>query len=234
MATWLLNEVSHDPAGNDSLFTAAGPDAPHQPAAAPKSGPPVNGPEEAAQPRQQRRSTVETGAGRYRLVRHPGHRSTAPNSRPMLQPNFRPSRSASCAGTTTNPLFPKLREAWTAFQAADYMRARDAVPRSPRHRCEQRGRAARSWRTRRPRRPHRRSPGDVPGCPPGLSRGTPPQPARSQHTAGGRDRPARRERAQEPAARAARRRQPALRPRPEVRGPGPLARCADRVLRCRK
>lgn len=135
VATWLLDEITPNSTDNDSLFTAVNPDtrrpappdmdtqqqvsALEEAAAAPPAG-------EQSKPRQAnaRRSTqkavdtawfdapateAETGAA-DELTNDMATRHTAEPIRIVR-------------GTTTNPLFPRLSEAWAAFQAADYTRA---------------------------------------------------------------------------------------------------------------
>ncbi len=130
VATWLLNQITHSPAGTDSLFTATGPAAP-----APASGPVEERPpvsalrEAAAPPTAQERSKPQQPKREQTDIAW--FDTPATESRPGTSAEIPIDTSVDYAsepirilrGTTTNPLFPKLREAWTAFQAADYMRA---------------------------------------------------------------------------------------------------------------
>ncbi len=123
VATWLLDQITPDPASNDSLFTATALDSP-APASAPASAPAEDAPpvsalkEAAAAPTAQERSKrkppdtdwFDTPAS-----------EALPGASDPLPVEAEPIRVTR--GTTTNPLFPKLKEAWTAFQAADYLRA---------------------------------------------------------------------------------------------------------------
>lgn len=132
LATWLLNETSNLADGNDSLFTAPPPSAgiveraaparlASTPAANPATDPvvmPVERPQAGttAAPRTSK-GTLPVSADNVWFdtpaVEDPVAIDVAPSAEPV-----RITR-----GTATNPLFPKLSEAWVAFQAADFARA---------------------------------------------------------------------------------------------------------------
>jgi len=127
VTTWLLNETTTDLAGGDSLFTAPPPATgtvervvtppsatpPATTPAASTPAPPVSGP--AAAP----------------VVRPAAPPATGPEPLPAGDTAWFDEPAAEVArepvrfsrGTTTNPLFPKLTEAYAAFQAADFARA---------------------------------------------------------------------------------------------------------------
>jgi len=125
MATWLLNEVTVDPAGDDSLFTATGAASSSPPAAPVEAPQTVSVPEDAtAEPTTRRPSKPEPSDNAWfdtPATESPAELSAEPPIDASAEYAAEPIRITR--GTTTNPLFPKLREAWTAFQAADYMRA---------------------------------------------------------------------------------------------------------------
>lgn len=114
MATWLLNELKVGPTDNGSLFTAPSPDSSSPPVATSVSverPAPVSVPKEAA----------SAPAAPQRPEPEPT--DTAWFNTPAAEAQAEAEPIRIVRGTTTNPLFPKLREAWTAFQAADYRRA---------------------------------------------------------------------------------------------------------------
>lgn len=115
VATWLLNELKLDPADNDSLFTAPSPDSSSPPVAAPVS---VERPALVSVPKEAAAAPAAPAAPQQPK---PEPADTAWFDTPAAEAEAEPIRIVR--GTTTNPLFPKLREAWTAFQAGDYLRA---------------------------------------------------------------------------------------------------------------
>lgn len=113
-ATWLLNEVEVETASNSSLFVIPGADMAPMPAVAPTEPdrtPPA--PTPATNTSSIAAEDPDTAWFDAQAIEEP---VTAPDA--VVTEPIRIVR-----GTTTNPLFPKLTEAWTAFQSADYARA---------------------------------------------------------------------------------------------------------------
>lgn len=122
VATWLVDEARDASSGADSQFTAppvagvverpAPPATAVVPAAPPAFAPATTAPAPpaAAQPVTGRQAADDT----------PPEADTAWYDAPAEAPVI-PVRVTR--GTTANPLFDKLSEAWTAFQAADFPRA---------------------------------------------------------------------------------------------------------------
>ena len=128
LATWLLNETSGLATGNDSLFTAPAGSTAFTPGATagvvarPVPVPDRPGPEAAPVPAEPAPTAGRTQAA------EPVSDDTTWFDMPAIEDATSVSVSASepiriTRGTTTNPLFPRLSEAWTAFQAADFARA---------------------------------------------------------------------------------------------------------------
>ena len=125
VATWLLDEITLDPMGNnDSLFTATGPESSAPPSAPIEMAAPVSTPEAVAAPAVRQATRQEPADTAWfdtpatdALPEGSGDSAVEP----ALDSSAEPIRIVR--GTTTNPLFPRLRDAWTAFQAADYVRA---------------------------------------------------------------------------------------------------------------
>ena len=128
VATWLLNEIKVNPAGNDSLFTAPGPDSSSPPVAASvpveRATPESNAQEGAMLPKAPKRPKLErtdTAWFDTPATEAPAGVANEMPVEPSADSSAEPIRIVR--GSTANPLFPKLQEAWIAFQAADYLRA---------------------------------------------------------------------------------------------------------------
>lgn len=133
LATWLLDESGRLGAGDDSLFTTP------PPAGAPAAPGPVAGIVErpaaagvaAGTPAaaEARGPTPGPAASRRPTPVDPVEADDAWFDTPAAgEPSGAAAEESAepvriTRGTTTNPLFPKLSEAWTAFQAADFARA---------------------------------------------------------------------------------------------------------------
>ncbi len=121
VATWMLNNLGSDSAGSDSLF--ATPVDVLAPTPAP--GPVVSSAEPAVAKRP--RESAAAPPDRQRAL--PGNTDTDWFDTPAAEEPAELAADASTGairfvrGTTTNPLFPKLSGAWSAFQAADYPQA---------------------------------------------------------------------------------------------------------------
>jgi Tetratricopeptide repeat len=126
LATWLLNEATGPGTGDDSLFTAPPPataavmpgpvtgtvERP-APATAPAASDPAPAPVAARRPEP----AVPVAADDAWFDTPAAEEASGADFEASGEP-VRITR-----GTTTNPLFPKLSEAWSAFQAADFARA---------------------------------------------------------------------------------------------------------------
>jgi hypothetical protein len=122
LATWLLNEATGPGSGDDSLFTTPptavaavtpGPGAGTVERPAPAASEPAPPPAESPRPRPADPVAAEDDWYDTPAAEEPAGAAFEAPAEPV-----RITR-----GTTTNPLFPKLSEAWTAFQAADFARA---------------------------------------------------------------------------------------------------------------
>lgn len=124
LATWLVNETSGLGTGDDSLFSAPAdgttfaPETATLPVARPA---PVASPAEPPAAPTEREDPASAVADRRPPAAEPSDTDTAWFDTPAMEEPAEPIRITR--GTATNPLFPKLSEAWTAFQAADFVRA---------------------------------------------------------------------------------------------------------------
>jgi len=126
LATWLLNETTGLATQDDSLFMAPAPGASFPRDAA-------TGVVERPAPAPVQPSAVATPVAPERTpdpgwteATEPVTEDTAWYDMPALEVADGDDASQAIRitrGTTSNPLFPKLSEAWTAFQAADFVRA---------------------------------------------------------------------------------------------------------------
>jgi len=121
-ATWLLSRVRMETAADDSLFTTP---APASSPATTEAARPVERPQPASSP-----ETPKQERARPRPVAtKEGNADTdwfdTPATEEIAEAVAEPASGSISfvRGTGTNPLFPKLREAWDAFQAGDYARA---------------------------------------------------------------------------------------------------------------
>lgn len=128
-ATWLLNEIKVDTSDEGSQFITPGPDSgwtgPEAPAA-------IERPQPAAAPVVNARPTaLQLAAAPARVETGADNDSPDPAwfDTPAVDDEFATLATPAAdairivRGTTTNPLFPKLKEAWSAFQGGDYARA---------------------------------------------------------------------------------------------------------------
>jgi tetratricopeptide (TPR) repeat protein len=133
LATWLLNETGGLGAGDDALFTAPPSDvASATPGEATgtveRAAPAAAAADKSATPAARSRTPVATTTRRPKPA-EPIEADSEWFDTPAVEEASGPAFDQSTEpvritrGTTTNPLFPKLSEAWTAFQAADFARA---------------------------------------------------------------------------------------------------------------
>ncbi len=132
LATWLLDETGGLTSGDESLFTAPPPGAVNSPD--PGAGL-VERPAPAPVASDSTAGPAERAAGRPAVARRkpqpaePVQEDTDWFDTPAIEDSAAVATQQAAEpvritrGTTTNPLFPKLSEAWTAFQAADFARA---------------------------------------------------------------------------------------------------------------
>ena len=155
-ATWFLNQIDGDDAVSDSQFllppasaASAGADSNppansvQRPAMASPTSPPPN-----PAPPAVRTAAPDTAWFETPAVEDAGTDAIGSDEAPATEA-IRFIRNSA-----TNPLFPKLRDAWTAYQAADFGRAEALYREVLRRRTRERGRAARARRTRGPKRSH--------------------------------------------------------------------------------
>ncbi len=125
LATWLLNEANRPGASGDMLFPTPLPTGPADASGLVASlvEPPAAGTAPVAIPMTP--AAVEPGpapvASRQSRWEAPVEPDDAWFDTPALEEPAEPVRITR--GATTNPLFPKLNEAWSAFQAAEFARA---------------------------------------------------------------------------------------------------------------
>lgn len=133
LATWLLNETTGLGGGEDTLFTAPPSDgAAVMPGPATgtveRAAPATAAADKAAVPAARAPAPVASAARRPKPA-EPVEADDAWFDAPAVEEPSGPAFAESAEpvritrGTTTNPLFPKLSAAWTAFQAADFARA---------------------------------------------------------------------------------------------------------------
>jgi tetratricopeptide (TPR) repeat protein len=133
LATWLLNETGGLATGDDALFTVPPSDvASATPGEATgtveRAAPAAAAADKSAAPAGQARAPVATTTRRPKPA-EPVEADSAWFDTPAVEEPSGPAFEESgepvriTRGTTTNPLFPKLSAAWTAFQAADFARA---------------------------------------------------------------------------------------------------------------
>ena len=126
LATWLLNETSGLSAGNDLLFTAPTAGTVERADPAPVPGDPAAGPSRLEPPAAPAPKPVAARGPAAAEALEADEAwfdipATEVASGDDVEASAEPIRIVR--GTTTNPVFPKLSEAFAAFQAADFARA---------------------------------------------------------------------------------------------------------------
>jgi len=128
-ATWLLNKVSGDAAGSDSLFAAPVDASSPTPAAetvvSPAEPAGANRLQESAAPLPERQRSPPRNAATDWFDTPAAESAPEAGAEDPAELTAESSAGAIhfVRGTTTNLLFPKLSGAWAAFQTADYPRA---------------------------------------------------------------------------------------------------------------